>query len=405
VRVNGPTQGGLARAGGWNAVAAYGAVAACTQLLWLTFAPVTTDAARYFGVSEQAVGWLANAFPLLYVVLALPTGHLLDVRPRRVLAAGAVLCAAGGLLRLGDTFAWALAGSALVAVAQPVVLGAITRVVAVSLPPASQAAGIGLASAGTFLGILLALVLGSAFGGGRLPALVAVQAAIAVVSCLWLLSALRRWPAQAPQAGPDAGALAAARESWADRELRRLAYLAAAGFGGFVALTTWLQALVAPAGIDAGAAGTILAAAVAAGVVAALVVPGSVVRAGRERALLLLVLVLAAVSCAAMAATGSIAVVALAACVATGALLVALPVLLDLCERRANAAHAATAANVIWLAGNLGGLVVSVLVGTVVDRPALAFALMAVSLLAGMPLLRKPLLTAPASGTLLEDTI
>jgi hypothetical protein len=60
---------------------------------------------------------------------------------------------------------------------------------------------------------------------------------------------------------------------------------------------------------------------------------------------------------------------------------------------------------VIWLAGNLGGLVVSVLVGTVVDRPALAFALMAVSLLAGMPLLRKPLLTAPASGTVLEETI
>jgi predicted MFS family arabinose efflux permease len=393
---------GRARAGGWNTVAAYAAVAGCTQLLWLTYAPVTTDAALHFGVSEQAVGWLANAFPLLYVALALPAGHLLDVRPRQALAGGAVLCAAGGLIRLGDTFGWALAGSALVAVAQPVVLGAITRVVAVSLPPASRPAGIGVASAGTFLGILLALITGSALGGARLQALVAVQAAVAVASCLWLGWALRRWPAQPHGASRDAGVLAVARTSWADRELRRLAALAAAGFGGFVALTTWLQALVEPDGIGAGTAGTILAAAVAAGVVASIVVPGPVARAARERALLVLVLVLAAGSCVVLALTGSTAVIAVATCTATAALLVALPVLLDLCERRAGTEHAATAANLIWLAGNLGGLVVSVLVGTVVGRPALAFTLMALSLLAGLPLLRTPLPATPASGTVPE---
>ena len=31
-------------------------VVACTQMLWLTFAPIDTDVARDFGVSKNAVG-------------------------------------------------------------------------------------------------------------------------------------------------------------------------------------------------------------------------------------------------------------------------------------------------------------------------------------------------------------
>lgn len=45
----------------WFAVAAYALLAAASQLLWLTYAPITTESAAYFGVSEDAVGWLAHS--------------------------------------------------------------------------------------------------------------------------------------------------------------------------------------------------------------------------------------------------------------------------------------------------------------------------------------------------------
>ena len=64
----------------WGTVAAYAAVAAANQLLWLTYAPITTATAEHFGVSEAAVGWLSQVFPLLYVVLAIPAGLALDRR-------------------------------------------------------------------------------------------------------------------------------------------------------------------------------------------------------------------------------------------------------------------------------------------------------------------------------------
>ena len=64
-------------------------LAAATQLLWLTFAPLTTASAHHYHVSETAIGWLAELFPLLYVVLALPAGRLLDRSFHRWLAVGA----------------------------------------------------------------------------------------------------------------------------------------------------------------------------------------------------------------------------------------------------------------------------------------------------------------------------
>jgi hypothetical protein len=51
---------------------------------------VTTVAAARYGVSESAIGWLAQVFPLIYVVLAIPCGLILDRWFRAGLIAGAV---------------------------------------------------------------------------------------------------------------------------------------------------------------------------------------------------------------------------------------------------------------------------------------------------------------------------
>src|ERR1700744_305408 len=86
---------------GWPVILAYAGVCASTQVLWLSYAAITTETARRYGVSEGAVGWLAEIFPLLYVVLALPAGALLARWFRPALAASRVLVAAGGVVRRG----------------------------------------------------------------------------------------------------------------------------------------------------------------------------------------------------------------------------------------------------------------------------------------------------------------
>jgi predicted MFS family arabinose efflux permease len=113
----------------WSVIVAFALVGAATQLVWLNFAGVTTVAAERYDVSENAIGWLAQVFPLLYVVLAIPAGLILDRWFRSGLLVGAVLTAIGAVLRLiGDDYSWLLIGQIVASVAQPLVLNAVTGI-------------------------------------------------------------------------------------------------------------------------------------------------------------------------------------------------------------------------------------------------------------------------------------
>jgi len=188
------TQDGNSRqASGWHVIVAYSLVCAATQVLWLTYAAITTETARRYGVSVGAVGWLAEIFPLLYVVLAIPAGILLDRWFRPALASGGALVALGGLVRLGgETFVWAMAGQVIVAVAQPVVLSGVSKLAGEYLPAEQRATGIAVGSAGSFVGMLLALVLGPTVGAhGQLERLLVLEAVLAVIPAIGLAIVLR----------------------------------------------------------------------------------------------------------------------------------------------------------------------------------------------------------------------
>ena len=370
---------------GWRVVYAYAAVCASTQVLWLTYAPITTETAHHYGVSKGAVGWLAEIFPLLYVVLALPAGRLLDRWFRGALAAGGALTALGGLVRLGgDTYAWALAGQTLVAIAQPVVLSAVSKLAGHYLPVSQRANGIAVGAGAGFVGMLIALVLGPTVGGdGHIERLLAVQAVIAAASGVALLLALR-----AP-GHPDHEHVAieggAARALWRLPQMRLVCGLVFVGFGIFVALATWLQSLLEPQGVSEGAAGGLLVGMVIAGTIGCAVIPQAVERRHAEARFMLAVVLVAAAGCAVLAPLRWLPAQALVLVVLGAALLPALPVVLTGVERLAGAA-AGTAGAIVWLAGNLGGVVVALLVQALVDEPTVAFLSLAAVALAGLPL-------------------
>src|SRR3954462_9352925 len=93
----------------WLAIVGYSLVGAATQLVWLNFAGVTTVASQRYGVSESAIGWLTQVFPLLYVVLSIPAVLVLDRWFCTGLLAGAILTAVGAAARLiGDDYSWLL---------------------------------------------------------------------------------------------------------------------------------------------------------------------------------------------------------------------------------------------------------------------------------------------------------
>jgi len=368
-----PTEAG----NGWVVIAAYAAVVASTQMLWLTFAPIDTDVARDYGVSQATVGWLANVFPLLYVLLALPAGLALDRWFRGSLNAGAILTAIGGLVRLiAPTFAAAMVGQLLVAIAQPLVLNSLTKTATGYLPQRSRPTGIALGSAGQFLGAILALVMGPLLEHKHsLGPLLPVQAALAVAAATVLALVTRRPPAES---GPRAAiGLDELKAAWSVPMIRTLAQLAFVGIGVFVALSTYLQPILHHNHISSTSAGVMLAGMLIAGTIGCGTLPPIIARKGLERRYMILVASWVAGCCGVLAILHALVVADFILVAALGlVLLAALPVMLELVERKMGASGG-VATGILLLAGNAGGLGVAVVVGLLVHLPPVAFLVLA----------------------------
>ncbi|HEX3617779.1 MAG TPA: MFS transporter [Solirubrobacteraceae bacterium] len=359
----------------WTVIGTYALVGAANQMLWLTFTPITTPSAHHYGVSSDDIGWLAEIFPLLYVLLAVPAASLLDRWFRPTLAVGALLTAAGGVLRLGgDTFAWALAGQILIAVAQPLILNAVTGLASSYLSAAARPLGIAIGSAGIFLGMLLSLALGSAIGGAHLHTLLVIDAVFGVVTTVAMLIAFAVSPAM--HVSGDVTGMFGLGTVWREPGIRRLAMVSFIGFGLFVALTTWLQTLLKPAGISASTAGWVLVGAVVAGVIGSVLLPPAVIRARQDHLLFRAAGLATCGACVLFAVWKWVPAVAAGAALIGFFMLAALPVILEIAERRAGSAGTSATA-LIWLCGNAGGIVIALLVQAVVHQPAVAFLLMA----------------------------
>lgn len=377
-------QAGPALGSRWVILAGYALLAASTQLLWLTYAPITAETGRIMGVSEGAVGDLAVIFPFVYVVLALPAGRWLDARFGQALAAGAVLTGLGGLLRLAGpaSYGWAVAGQFLAAGGQPLVLNSITKVAARYFPARERTVAISIGSVALFAGILAAVLSGGPLlhtGGLRL--LLWVQAAVAVLAAGWVLAALR-----APVAFPgDPSVAVSLRWLRGDGFMWLLAGLLFVGMGVFNAIATWLDAILNHFGLG-GASGYLIALMTAAGIAGGALLPPLAARRNQRRGLLATAVVVTAAALAVLAwvhhpAAGGAALVA-----AGFFLLAGLPVVLDWSELHAGPERAGGAAGFLLLAGNLGGVVLVVIVQAVIGNPYASLGVLAVACLAGLVL-------------------
>ncbi|WP_249011442.1 MFS transporter [Conexibacter sp. DBS9H8] len=390
----------MRRRSGWAVVIAYALVVAVTQMLWLTFAPIDTDVARDFHTSQAAVGWLANVFPLLYVLLALPAGLALDRWFRGSLLTGAGLTALGGLLRLvHQDYAWALAGQLLVAVAQPLVLNALTKTATGYLPARQRPAGIATGSAGQFIGSIVALAMGPLLEGRHhLGLLLPVQAAIGVIAFLILAGVLARH-APAEDGPPAAIGVAELRAVWAVPLSKTLARLAFVGVGVFVALSTYLQPILHHNHISSTSAGLMLAGMLAAGIIGCGAFPPPVARRDAARRYLIFAVSWVSLCCVLLALAHASVLADFILVPALGLiLLAALPVMLELIERDLGAAGG-VATGILLLAGNAGGLVVAVIVSLVTGTAWIAFLILALVALFGVVPARRvagPAPTVPA---------
>lgn len=366
----------------WAVLGAFALLVTATQVLWLTFAPITPEAHHALGVSEGAIGDLAVVNPLVFVVLAIPAGRLMDRRFTFALAAGAAFTAAGALLRVIDpsSYGLILAGQVVMSVGQPLVLNGTTKLAARYFPPTERTAAIAVASAAQFVGILFAALTGTGLmSSGGLSRVLVVHAVIATVAALAVLVALRVPATYAVEA------TGAAPTGWLRQDplMWRLAALLFVGVGVFNAVATWLDSILDDLG-HPDVAGNLIALMTVAGIAGAAVLPAVAARRNLRREVLLATTSVTVLTFLAIAVFHGVLITGILLAIEGFVLLAGLPIALDWSELESGPDRAGTATGFLLLAGNMGGVVLVLVVQAVIGNPYLALVTMSVIAVPGI---------------------
>jgi len=261
----------------WLVLAVFGIMASMTQVLWLTFAPITGPAAAFYGKPDLMIGLLSMVFMIVYILAAIPAAWAIDTWGFKAAAGlGAVLSAVFALLRglFASDYTIVLLAQVGIALGQPLVIGAITKVAARWFPVRERATASGLGTLALYVGPLAAMLLSPrlflSLGMSRM--LVIYGVAMAAAAVLFLAVAREHPPTPA---GRDERVLmfAGLKSMLRRRDFLLLLAIFFLGLGLFNSVSTWVEDIVRPRGFTVSQAGTLGALMLAGGIAGAIAIP------------------------------------------------------------------------------------------------------------------------------------
>lgn len=278
----------------WVVLAVFALINAVIQLNWIAFAPITVDSITLYQTSAFWIVLLSMSFMLVYLVVSFPASYIIDRFGLRIgVGIGAVLTGVFGYLRgaYGGDYTMVCISQFALAVAQPFLMNAITKVAAEWFPVNERATASGIAVLAQFIGIIAAMAatrpIAESFlepGSGTVLTLGAVQSmlmvygVVSVVSALLLLIFLRDRPPTPPCSEEECvryGVFDGLKYIFRNRDALLLIGTFFIGLGMFNTITTFIDILLAGKGYIAGGneAGNVGAVMMLAGILGAVVIP------------------------------------------------------------------------------------------------------------------------------------
>ena len=265
----------------WVVLAVFMLVNLAIQVLWIAYAPITGPAAHFYGVGDLQIGLLSMTFMIVFVPVSLPVSWIIDTYGFRIaVGLGSVLMAIFAVLRglAGNNYTYALLCTVGLAIAQPFLMNAWTKVPANWFPINERATAVGLAVlsglVGTALGLALSPMLAERFS---IPTVQLIYGAVATIAALLFVGLARENPPTAPgPEGSDARALMLDGLKHALKVPAFWLYLMVwfIGLSVFNGVSTWIENIVRPRGFSPAQAGQIGAVMLIGGIFGAFIIPG-----------------------------------------------------------------------------------------------------------------------------------
>lgn len=334
-------------------------------MLWLNFAPLITMLETTYHVTESDINWLLIIFPLIYVLLSIHAGIVIDRKGYRFgIGIGGWIMAIFACVRIMDySFMWLLIGQIGIAIGQPYVINGISKLVVDWFGQKQQAIATGVGTVGMFAGMALALagtpMLVDATG---LQMTMVIFAVITIVSAVFF--ALVAYPNPQnklnEQMTSESGGI-----SWRDyipllrnRQILLISIIALLALGFFNGLTSWLEPILKQNGIDAEGAGLIGGMLIIGGIVGASIIPGISDKLGTMKPFLWISCLISIVLVYLICTMDQYMLLLILGAVLGFIFLPGYALLLSHTERLVGEEHAGEATGLIMLTGNLGGVLV-----------------------------------------------
>lgn len=273
----------------WVVLGSFMFVNLMIQMLWISYAPITSLASEYYGVSDLAIGVLSMTFMIAFIPLAMPAAWVTDARGfRPAIGLGVILMAVFGIARglAGTDYTLVLLSTIGLAAAQPFLMVTWTKVPANWFAPRERATAVGLLTLASMSGIAVGMavtpILADAMPIARVQL---VYGALAVVAAIAFLALARERPATPPcpaEMQERALMLDGLKHALSLRPFWLLLAVAFIVMSAFNGVTTWVEQIIEPRGFSPTDAGTMGALMLVAGIIGAVVLSALSDRRGKR---------------------------------------------------------------------------------------------------------------------------
>jgi MFS family permease len=269
------------------------------QMLWIAYAPITGPAAQFYGVTDLQIGLLAMTFMIAFIPLSIPASWAIDTYGfRKAVSLGAILMGVFGVVRglAGANYTLVLISTIGIAVAQPFLLNAWTKVPAQWFSIEERATAVGLVTLANLIGTALGMVLTPILIESiSIPTVQVIYGGIAAFSAVLFVALARERPPTPPcPPGLEVRALMLDGLKHAFKVKDFLLYLVVIfiGLGLFNGINTWIENIIRPRGFTPTDAGTLGAVMLVGGLFGAVLIPPFSDRQHKRKKFLLLGIVL-----------------------------------------------------------------------------------------------------------------
>jgi MFS family permease len=264
----------------WVVLAVFMLINLIMQMLWITYAPITGPAAKFYGVSDSQIGLLAMTFMIVFIPLSIPVSWVIDrFGFRLAVSIGAVLMGAFSIMRglAGANYGLVLAGTIGIGIGQPFMMNAWTKVPANWFSINERATAVGLVTLANLFGVALGQVLTPILTEQlSIPTVQLIYGGVAAITAVLFITLSRERPPTPPcPPGMETRSLMLDGLKQILRSVPFWLFVIVyfVGMGIFNGISTWVENIIRPRGFTPTEAGTLGALMVLGGIIGAVVFP------------------------------------------------------------------------------------------------------------------------------------